>query len=286
MRCGTIHLPNAQQLRYGMSQHWRHSIELHSYFGYVKILALAGVLRTPCCRAKEQLSESPLVRRPIDYISVSLNGPIEMENTESPYPSNHFHRLGHPRFLSNWSATTSQTEHSFSKLGKQFRLGFQMTAVCPRETFSPPFYSTITQTVCAAPTIVVCTNMPTISQFVRLLLMTLLVYLRLFSMFLRGHPQMAFFLPTLNVFNAFFYLRVPNSLPTPLIVDGSPLSQTNNVKYLGLSFSSNFTWSCHIESVFMRGQKICYVLKRLRSAGAPRGKLLLFTDSLLIPLIT
>ncbi len=54
-----------------------------------------------------------------------------------------------------------------------------------------------------------------------------------------------------------FYLRVLNSLPTPLIVDGSPLSQTNSVKYLGLTFSSNLTWSSHIESVFVRGQKIC-----------------------------
>ncbi len=36
----------------------------------------------------------------------------------------------------------------------------------------------------------------------------------------------------------------------------------------------------------MRGQKICYVLKRLRSAGASREKLLFFTDSLLIPLMT
>ncbi len=82
-----------------------------------------------------------------------------------------------------------------------------------------------------------------------------------------------------------FYLRVPSSLSTPLIVDGSPISQTNNVKYVGLTFSFNLTWSCHIESVFMQGQKICYALKGLRSAGAPREKLLLLTDSLLIPLI-
>ncbi len=36
----------------------------------------------------------------------------------------------------------------------------------------------------------------------------------------------------------------------------------------------------------MRGQKICYVLIRLRYAGAPREKHLLFNDSLFIPLIT
>ncbi len=36
----------------------------------------------------------------------------------------------------------------------------------------------------------------------------------------------------------------------------------------------------------MRGQKMCHVLKRLRSEGAPREKFLLSTDSLLIPLIT
>ncbi len=43
-----------------------------------------------------------------------------------------------------------------------------------------------------------------ISQSVRLPPMTLLVYLLLYSMFLRGHPQMAFFLTTLNVLNVLF----------------------------------------------------------------------------------
>ncbi len=70
-----------------------------------------------------------------------------------------------------------------------------------------------------------------------------------------------------------FYLRVPNSLLTPLIVDGSLLSQTNIVTYLGLTFYSNLTWSFHIEFAFMRGHNICFVLKMLRSVGTPLEKL-------------
>ncbi len=89
-----------------------------------------------------------------------------------------------------------------------------------------------------------------------------------------------------NCFECPFCLLPPNSLATPILVDGSSLSQTNIVKYLRHTFSSYLTWSSHFESVFMRGHKICYVLKRLRSAVAPREKRLLITDSLLIPLIT
>ncbi len=56
-------------------------------------------------------------------------------------------------------------------------------------------------------------------------------------MSLRGHPKMAIFLTTLNVWNA---LLIFGSLTLyPLLdddgraVDGSALSQTDNVKYLG-----------------------------------------------------
>ncbi len=82
-----------------------------------------------------------------------------------------------------------------------------------------------------------------------------------------------------------FYLRAPSVLPHPLSTNGTVLTSSEKVEYLGLLLTPNLSWGPHIEHVFIRGQKLAYSMKRVRSAGAPRDKLLLFIDALFIPLI-
>ncbi len=50
------------------------------------------------------------------------------------------------------------------------------------------------------------------------------------------------------------------------------LFRRKKVKYLGVFLTPNLSWGAHIENVFIRGQKLAYSMKRVRSVGAPRDK--------------
>ncbi len=79
--------------------------------------------------------------------------------------------------------------------------------------------------------------------------------------------------------------RAPSVLPHPLTINGTVITSLEKVKYLGLFLTPNLSWGAHIENVFIRGQKLAYLMKHVRSVDAPRDKLLLFIDALILPLI-
>ncbi len=50
------------------------------------------------------------------------------------------------------------------------------------------------------------------------------------------------------------------SLQLPLsLINGEALSRRQTVKYLGVHFNSNLTWSTHIDSVFTKSLKIFFL---------------------------
>ncbi len=63
------------------------------------------------------------------------------------------------------------------------------------------------------------------------------------------------------------------------------LLRRKKLNILASFLTPNLSWGAHIENVFIRGQNLAYSIKRVRSAGAPRDKLLLFISALIIPLI-
>ncbi len=79
-----------------------------------------------------------------------------------------------------------------------------------------------------------------------------------------------------------FYLRAPSVLPHAHSINGTSLTSSEKVNYLDLFLTPSPSWGAHIINVFIRGQKLASSLKRVRSAGAPRDKLLLFIDTLII----
>ncbi len=57
-----------------------------------------------------------------------------------------------------------------------------------------------------------------------------------------------------------------NVLPLVLTFkSGLPLPREQIVKYLGVHFNSNLTWSTHIDSVYTKCLKISFFIRRLRS---------------------
>jgi hypothetical protein len=68
-------------------------------------------------------------------------------------------------------------------------------------------------------------------------------------------------------------------------IDGSVLSTATNVKYLGIIFSSDCTWSSHITNVFSKCLKLIFVIKRLVKLHVSYDIIRTFVNSCVLPVI-
>ena len=62
--------------------------------------------------------------------------------------------------------------------------------------------------------------------------------------------------------------------PPPLLLDGMPLEQVENFKYLGILLSSDLSWSAHIDSICNKARKLIGLLYRRFYADLESDKLL------------
>jgi hypothetical protein len=66
-------------------------------------------------------------------------------------------------------------------------------------------------------------------------------------------------------------------------VDGVPISSERNIKYLGVNFSSDCTWSDHIGKLFSKALKLTFVLKRLFRLRIPHSVMKRFVEACIFP---
>ena len=60
-----------------------------------------------------------------------------------------------------------------------------------------------------------------------------------------------------------FTLRLVDSLPN-IIFDGTPIKFVTEHKHLGLTFSSNGQWHCHIENIIKSASKVIGIMRKLK----------------------
>ena len=60
-----------------------------------------------------------------------------------------------------------------------------------------------------------------------------------------------------------FTLRLVDSLPN-IIFDGTPIKFVTEHKHLGLTFSSNGQWHCHIENTIKSASKVISIMRKLK----------------------
>ncbi len=82
----------------------------------------------------------------------------------------------------------------------------------------------------------------------------------------------------------FYPKNTSPQLPLSLI-NGEALSREQTVKYLGVHFNSNLTWSTHIDSVFTKCLKISFFIWRLRSMNVHKSLLWRIVSACAIPII-
>jgi hypothetical protein len=72
---------------------------------------------------------------------------------------------------------------------------------------------------------------------------------------------------------------------SPSSIDGCSLECVEEVKYLGVHFSSNCTWSTHVSEIFSKCLRLSFSVKRLRSLHTPFRIIEKFVFSCIVPLI-
>jgi hypothetical protein len=63
------------------------------------------------------------------------------------------------------------------------------------------------------------------------------------------------------------------------------LESTSTVKYLGVTFSSDLTWSTHIANLYKKCLRLSFYIRRLRSIGLPNATITNFVDMCVVPII-
>ena len=63
------------------------------------------------------------------------------------------------------------------------------------------------------------------------------------------------------------------------------LNIVKDVKYLGVTFSSNLTWSSHIEYLYKKCLRLSFYIRRLITSKVPRSVIKKFVDSCVLPII-
>ncbi len=82
----------------------------------------------------------------------------------------------------------------------------------------------------------------------------------------------------------FYPKNTSPQLPLPLI-KSEAFSREQTVKYLGVHFNSNLTWSTHIDFVFIKCRKISFFIRRLRSINVHKPLLWRIVSACAIPII-
>jgi hypothetical protein len=68
-------------------------------------------------------------------------------------------------------------------------------------------------------------------------------------------------------------------------IDGMPLSEVDSVKYLGIHFSSDCTWSLQVQNIFSKCLRLSFVIKRLVKLHVPNVVLKTFVHACVLPVI-
>jgi hypothetical protein len=71
----------------------------------------------------------------------------------------------------------------------------------------------------------------------------------------------------------------------PVLLNDRQLDDLDSVKYLGLTFSSNLTWSFHIEDIYKKCLRLSFYIRRLNSIFVPNNVIHRFVDACVIPII-
>lgn len=72
---------------------------------------------------------------------------------------------------------------------------------------------------------------------------------------------------------------------TPLLsVDSSFIARPLTIKYLGLTMSSNLSWSFHVQNVFSKVRKLSFFTLKLRKLSFPSIVIFKFTTLCILPL--
>ncbi|CAH8849001.1 unnamed protein product [Trichobilharzia szidati] len=70
----------------------------------------------------------------------------------------------------------------------------------------------------------------------------------------------------------------------PTIIDGIEVETTSDVKYLGLSISSDLSWSSHILLVTRKMFRLTFYLRKFRQSGIKQSLLSQFVNSCILPI--
>ncbi|CAH8492714.1 unnamed protein product [Schistosoma haematobium] len=68
-------------------------------------------------------------------------------------------------------------------------------------------------------------------------------------------------------------------------IGGSLINTVSKVNYLGVTFSSDLSWSSHVLSLSKKVFRLTYYIKRLHALGITRHSLLQFVNSRILPII-
>jgi hypothetical protein len=71
----------------------------------------------------------------------------------------------------------------------------------------------------------------------------------------------------------------------PILINDIQLNFLSHVKYLGVTFSSNLTWSLHIEELYRKCLKLSFYIRRLNCIQVPSHVIRRFVDACIIPSI-
>jgi hypothetical protein len=83
----------------------------------------------------------------------------------------------------------------------------------------------------------------------------------------------------------FTSIRNDNFPNAPVSINDKQLEVLSHVKYLGITFSSNLTWSFHIEDLYTKCLRLSYYIRRLNSIHIPHHVIRRFVDACVIPII-
>jgi hypothetical protein len=76
-----------------------------------------------------------------------------------------------------------------------------------------------------------------------------------------------------------------NPVNSPVVLDGIPVKSDPSVKYLGVYFSSDCSWSNHIQEKFSKLLRLSFVLRRFTILHVPHEILTRFVDACVLPVI-
>ncbi len=68
-------------------------------------------------------------------------------------------------------------------------------------------------------------------------------------------------------------------------INGNTLSEVESVTYLGVTFSNNAKWTAHVEDIFRKCVRLCFLVKKLCRLSTPAEFIRKFVETRVLPLI-